>query len=203
MQRPLNNKPSPDQTRPHTHTPAQMWRESACLCYCLLLRTGLQMVNVSRRSRQRGLMGEASVLSLTATGRRVERDNMLVGDGGWEISAILPPVFSAVSLFVLFVLSENSWKYLSQLIFPLSLLPILQGIVHPKMKMMSSFTFTHFDTHLNNFLSCVEHKISYLEEWFNVQSNLPEVWKKKIQKFQIRNATENLSSGSKEFPTHI
>lgn len=47
-------------------------------------------------------MGEASVLSLTATGRQVERDNMLVADGGWEISAILPPVFLAVSLSVLF-----------------------------------------------------------------------------------------------------
>ncbi len=66
------------------------------------------MVNVSRRSRQRGLMGEASVLSLTATGRQVERDNMLVADEGWEISAILPLVFSAVSLSVLFVLSEKS-----------------------------------------------------------------------------------------------
>lgn len=52
-------------------------------------------------------MGEASVLSLTATGRQVERDNMLVADGGREISAIFPPVFLVVSL-CFFVLSENS-----------------------------------------------------------------------------------------------
>lgn len=52
-------------------------------------------------------MGEASVLSLTAaTGRQVERDNMLIGDGGREISEILPPVFLAVCL-CFFVLSED------------------------------------------------------------------------------------------------
>ncbi len=39
-----------------------------------------------------------------------------------------------------------------------------KGIVHPKMKMLSSFTHPHVISNLYEFLSYVEHKRRYFEE---------------------------------------
>ncbi len=197
MHHPLNNKPSPDQTRPHTPTHRHNAEESTCLCYCLLLRTGLQMVNVSRRSRQRGLMGEASVLSLTATGRQVERDNMLVADGGWEISAILPLVFSAVSLSVLLCVVWKILKIAGLVDFFTVIVSHAWGDSSPKNENAVIIHFPSFCfTHLYSFLSCVEHKISYFEAQGGVKfTRVLLILFGKIRLFQIGNAIENLAWG--------
>ncbi len=71
---------------------------------------------------------------------------------------------------------------------------MLEGIVHLKMKMLSSFTFPHFVSHLYSFLSCVEHKISYFEAQGGVKfTGVLLILFGKIRLFQIGNAIENLA----------
>jgi len=52
-------------------------------------------------------------------------------------------------------------KWTTPLIYPI---PELKGTVHPKMKIVSSFTHHHVVPNLYEFLSSVEHKSRYFEE---------------------------------------
>ncbi len=47
------------------------------------------------------------------------------------------------------------------------------GIVHPKMKILSSFTHPHVVPNLNKFLSYIEHKRRYFEFWRTKQLMVP------------------------------
>jgi len=52
---------------------------------------------------------------------------------------------------------------------------LLKGIVHPKMKILSSFTHPQVVANLHEFLSSSEHKGKYLEERLEPNSCLPQL----------------------------
>jgi len=51
--------------------------------------------------------------------------------------------------------------------------PLLKGLVHPKMKILSAFTHPHVFPNLFVFICSAEHKGRYLEECFNQTDLIP------------------------------